>query len=90
MKRGGWGKSILHSTSAFCGSTPTLPRKREHIFLVAKAQSDLITLPGFKKVWAKALVFRIGTIAQNYFKYKMIDDKALPDALDVLSLSSRK
>jgi len=33
---------------------------------------------------------RIWTIAQNYFKYKMIGDRALPDALDVLSLSSRK
>ena len=38
-----------------------------------------------KKYWTA----RIWALARNYFKYKMIADRALPDALDVLSLSSR-
>jgi hypothetical protein len=47
-ERGGWGKSI-HSTSAFCGGTPTptLPREereREHTSIVVIARPNMIMI----------------------------------------------
>jgi hypothetical protein len=80
----GGGKSILLSNSTFFESapTPTLPRKRGRGggFPPSLQLGHIFSLP------KKCGIGLLGPIAQNYFKYKMIADRALPDALDFLSL----